>query len=438
MTPARWIAIAVGGLGLGLATAWYVHSPSRPVHAIDAVPPDAFVAIEVNIGALRKSGALTALFGDKDEQSLTHVCGFDPVEQMEDLVFTVPEDGSGAFGVAVQAGLTEDQLVGCANQVVKAHGGDPTSDVTKRGSYSIITPRSVTADSSKPGRSLGYKNGGPILVGPKSWLYSMVDALEDASQGRSSPGEHVTLRAKLSATITPPPTFLVTATALLEKSVRDKLKTEMLKEVGVGNDSGTAMMLGVLGMSSAVLGLYEAEGEVHAVLDLHCEEPSECAQVGRLVMKVKDDWANMAPLRAFGLGPVLEHVAVKHEENKLEVTTAAAASDVVRWAKLFIASRPIVAPIDAAGAGAPDGPPGPPGSLVTVPAASADVPTQTIHVTVPEGVGPGQPFSVTLTSPGASGSAQARVLQATVPGPTPPTQPLPPAPPTPAGLAHPP
>lgn len=425
MMPAqRWIAIAVGGVGLAVASAWYLHSPSRPVHPIDAVPPDAFVAVEVNVGALRKSGALTALFGDKDEQSLTHVCGFDPVEQMEDLVFTVPEDGSGAFGVAVQAALTQDQLVGCANQVVKAHGGDPTSDITQRGSYSIITPRSVTADSSKPGRSLGYKTGGPILVGPKSWLYSMVDALEDASQGRSSPGEHLSLRTQLSAAITPPPTFLVTATALLEKSVREKLKAEMVKEVGIGNDSGTAMMLGVLGMSSAVVGLYEATDEIHAILDLHCEEASQCAQVGRLIMKVKDDWAKMAPLRAFGLGPVLEHVAVKHDGTKLEVTTAAATNDVVRWAKLFIASRPIVAPVDLAGAGS--GPPGPPGSLVTVPQASADVPTQTIHVTVPEGVGPGQPFTVTLTSPGASGSAQGRVLQATVPGPTPGTAAHPP------------
>ena len=93
MMPAqRWIAIAVGGVGLAVASAWYLHSPSRPVHPIDAVPPDAFVAVEVNVGALRKSGALTALFGDKDEQSLTHVCGFDPVEQMEDLVFEERSD----------------------------------------------------------------------------------------------------------------------------------------------------------------------------------------------------------------------------------------------------------------------------------------------------------------------------------------------------------
>jgi hypothetical protein len=420
MVPrARKMAIALVGVGAAVLAASYFRTPKHPVHAIDAVPPDAFVAIEVNVGALRKSGALAALFGESDEQSLTQICGFDPVDQMDDLVFTVPEDGSGAFGVAVQATLSMGQLVDCANKVVTAHGGDPTADITKRGDYSIITPRSTSSDPGKPGRSLGYKAGSPVLVGPKSWLYSMVDAVEDAAAGNGSPGEHLTMRGALAKGITPPPTFLLTASAVLERSVREKLKAEMIKEVGTGNDSGTAMMLGVLGMTSGVLGLYETGGDVRALVQLHCEHETECAQVERLVLRVKEEWSQMSPLRNFGLGPVLERVHAMHSGTTLEVSTSAPTADVVRWAKLIIASRPVLAPADFT-SGHPQPSPGASASTPAAAASNVAVPTQTIHVQVPEGVAPGQAFTVKIPAPvGASSVAGSKVITATIPAPSP-------------------
>jgi len=421
-TRIRSLALAVAAASVVGLSAWYFHTPRIAVHPIDAVPADAFVAIEVNVGALRKSGALTALFGDRDEQNLTQICGFDPVDRMDDLVFMVPEGSTGAFGVAVQASLSQNQLVGCANEVIKAHGQDPTSDITSRGSYTVITPRSLASDPAKPGRSLGYKAGSPILVAPKSWLYTMVDALDDASEGKGSPGEHVTLRTRLAAEITPTPTFLLTATALLEKSAREKLKTEMLKEVGTADDSGTAMMLGVLGMSSGVLGLYEAGGDVHAVVRLHCEEEPQCGQVEKLVTKVKDDWSRIDALRAFGLGPVIDHVTVSHTGTELKVETSAAAKDVVRWAKLFISSRTGTPPTPEMA-----------GDVDPAAVATANVPSQTVRVKVPEGLSPGQPFTVRIPNPTASSSAApVRDLPA-MPGPASkaPAHGSPPAPPPP-------
>ncbi len=414
----RKIAIALFGAGAVALAAWYFHTPRRPVRPIDAVPPDAFVAIDINVGALRRSGALTALFGDRDEQKLTEVCGFDPVDQMEDLVFTVPEDGNGDFGVAVQAALTQDQLVGCANQIVKAHGGDPTADIVTRGSYNVITPRSTSAESTRPPRSLGYSRGSPILVGPRSWLYTMIDAIDDASEGKSSPGEHANLRTRLAASIKPPPTFLVTGTALLDRRVREKLKAEMVKEVGTARDTGTLMMFGVLGMSSAVIGLYEGGDDVHAVAHLHCEEEQECVQVGKLIAKVRDEWAKMPALREFGLGPVLDHLKVDHHGTQLEVEAVAPTADVVRWAKLFLESRPLVARPDASGSAPSAASP----QASATGAGTADVPTQTIHVQVPEGVAPGQPFTVRIPSPVPGASGGVRVLSATAvpPSPAPP------------------
>jgi hypothetical protein len=392
---------------------WSYRTHARPTEPIDAVPPDAFVAVDVNVAALRKSGTLNALFGDRDEQSLTKVCGFNPVDRMQSLVFTVPEGGNGEFGVAVQADITQDDLVKCADEVVKAHGGDPTSDVVSYGSYSLITPRTTSADSTKPARSLGYHAGSPILVGPKAWLTQMVDALDAASEGRGSPGQHLTLRTKLANGITPAPTFLLTGTVLLEKSVREKLKAEMAAEVGPGEDSGTSMMMGVLGTSSGALGLYEKGGEVRAVANLACEEERQCAEVERLIQKVRGDWSKMDALRAFGLGPVLDHLEVDHHGTDLQIRAGAPATDVVRWAKLFLDSKPIVPPSAAVGAVIP------PPAVMPGSGATADVPTQTVTVTVPEGVKPGQPFTVRIPSPVPGGSGMSvRPLTATVPGPT--------------------
>ncbi len=398
MPTPRKVALALVGAGAIALASWYLYTPRRPTHAIDAVPADAFVAIEIDVGALRKSGALMALFGDRDEQSLTKVCGFDPVDRMDRLVFTVPEGETGEFGVSVEAQLTRNELTRCAEEVVKSHGGDPASDVVERGSYAVITPRSTSAESTKPGRSMAYHSGSPILVGPKTWVYTMVDAIEDASQGRGSPGEHVNLRQRLAAGITPTPRFLVTATVLLDRRVRDKLKADMLNEVGTADDSGTSMMLGVLGMTSGVMGLYESAGDIHAVVDLNCDEEAQCAQVEKLIAKVRGEWAQMPELRTFGLGPVLDHLQVDHHGTKLEVRAAAAASDVVRWAKLFLDSRPLVASSTTPAQGQP----------AATNDLTADVPTQTLHVKVPEGTKPGDPIKFQVEAPTPSTNGQVR------------------------------
>jgi hypothetical protein len=407
MTTPRKIALGLVGTGVALLGVWSLRTQTRPTHPIDAVPADAFIAVEVDVGALRKSGALRAIFGDRDEQSLTEVCGFDPVDKMEDLVFTVPEGGDGAFGVAVQADIGKGELVHCAEEVVKGHGGDPTSDTDSYGSYAVITPHTTSAGSTKPARSLAFHAGSPILVGPKAWIEPMIDALDAASEGRGTPGEHLTLRTSLAKEVASQsggmrPTFLLTATVVLQKSVREKLKAEMAAEVGPGDDSGTSMMLGVLGTSAGVLGLYERGDEVKAVVDLRCEEERQCGEVEKLIAKVQGEWSKMPALRAFGLGPVLDHLEVDHQGTVLQVRASAPTGDVVRWAKLFLDAKPLVAGAPSAGASPPP-----------------DVPTQTVHVRVPDGVQPGQPFTVQIPAPiGVATGGSVKPLTVTVPIPS--------------------
>jgi hypothetical protein len=402
----RKVALGIMAAGVVTLGAFALHKPKLPTHPSDAVPASAFLSIDVNVEALRRSPVLSPIFGDPDEQSLTQLCGFDPVDKMSELVFVVPEGGTGDFGVAVEATLSRDDLVRCANEVVKAHGGDPSSEIVSHGSYDVLTPRSTSADSQKPSRSLAFHSGSPILVGQKAWLMSMIDALDDAADGHVATGEHGKLRKALAASITPSPTFLVTVTALLEKSVRDKLKDEMLAQVGATDDPGTAMMLGVLGMTEGAAGLYERGSEVRAVVDLTCETEPECAVVEKLVTKVRGEWAKMPELRLFG--PVLDHLEVDHHGTTLELRAGAPSADVTRWGRLLLASKPMVGASGAAGATV--------GAVVPGGPSTADVPTQTIKIKVPDGLKPGDPFTVRIPSPvpGAS-SLGVRELTPTVP-----------------------
>jgi hypothetical protein len=157
------------------------------------------------------------------------------------------------------------------------------------------------------------------------------------------------------------------------------------------------MMLGVLGTSAGALGMYERGNEVRAIVELQCEEERQCAEVERLIRKVRGEWAKMDALRAFGLGTVLDHLEVDHHGTELEVRAGAPTADIVRWAKIFLDSKPLV------GAGSASV-----GAVVPSPSAAAvpsDVPTQTVRITVPEGVKPGQPFTVQIPSPVPGGSA---------------------------------
>lgn len=200
----RSVALILVGAGVALLSVWLFRAKPRAVRAKDAVPPDAFVAVAIDVGSLRASGALRALFGASDEQSVTKLCGFDPVDRMQSLVFTVPEGGDGIFGVAVDADVSKDDLVRCADAVVESRGGDPTSDVDAYDTYEVMTPHRGSADAKTPARSLAYLGRGPILVGQKEWLHRMIDALASVRDGRGSPGEHETLRAHLASSISPP------------------------------------------------------------------------------------------------------------------------------------------------------------------------------------------------------------------------------------------
>jgi hypothetical protein len=338
MTRSRWLALAaiVTGVGLAGGALYVTRAPRPPALAVDAIPADAFAAIDVHLDALRRSGALSALFGASGEQSVTKACGFDPVDRMHEIVFALPETGDGDFGVAVQADLGKDELLACARKVIETRGGATSTDVATRGTYTVVAQRLPPGDARlRP--ALAYRDGGPYLVGVGEWLGKMIDAVERPSAS-AAPDPHAALRKSLSG---PAGTsFAVTGTVVLLKSIREKVRAQMIGEGESLSDSGAATMAGILAISSAAIGLYEQGDQVRAVAELVCEDAAACTAVQKFLLRKQDTWSKDPKLRLFGVATALDHLEIDHHDAHLEVRASAPTVQVVQWVKAVLEPRP--------------------------------------------------------------------------------------------------
>jgi hypothetical protein len=399
MTPARKVAIvlvAVGVAGLAAVSLATFQRTPRQARLLDAVPEDAFVAVDLDVDALRTSGTLRSLFSSFDPDSLKIVCGVDPIDRLHELVFSVPEGASSDYGVAARADLTRAATVTCAQQLATARGDDPSTVDTTRGAFAVFTPKNALGDGKLAARALAFRDGGPILLGHGDWLNRMIDAADDARGGREPAGPHLTLRESLADGLPRGARFDVTATMLLRKSEREELQLSLSAQLPRAEAAGLG---GLLGVSSVSLGLYEQGDDVRAAIDIACDEEPQCANVQQVVAKLRIAWTANPAVRALGVGPALDGLVVEREGARLRMRTSTKADDLVRWAKPFLQPKASTNTVASSSSAAAAPPTLPPPVDTAQPGASAS----TVPVTVP------------LPSSGASASAAP--LRLTVPGP---------------------
>jgi hypothetical protein len=339
VTRRRTLVAAGAVLALAdLGAAWVRVRGSHPhASARDAIPEDAFVAVDIDLDMLRASGALAQLLGNGDAQSVTKLCGFDPVERMHELVFALPQAEHGDFGVAVQAEFKQDELLACASKILESRGAEASPEVVTRGSFKIVSQRAGEDGKVRP--SLAYREGGPYLVGVGEWLARMVDAVDHPSKGTAP--NRAALPGTPAGSTSPLPRFAVTATVVLEKTIREKVKAEMIDELAEGEAAGppserAVTMAGVLGVSSAALGLYEQGAEMHVVAELSCETSAACSSVAKLIWRKQEVWSKDRTLRMLGVGPILDHLEVDNHDARLELRAVAPSSQVVEWVKALL------------------------------------------------------------------------------------------------------
>jgi hypothetical protein len=267
-----------------------------------AAPDDAWLILTVDVAAARPllepllgvgEGRLATATRAAGLGSLIDACGFDPVQHVRELMVAAPEGGErGDFGVAFSADLTMDELASCARKAIVARGGTPST--TMRGDFAVI------GDESAPKQArLAYRDGGPFLVGRGAWLEAMVDAA--AGRGAHAHSEHAALRSALSAAGAA--SRAVVITALLPKSLRDRLRTET-----DGGASGA--FAGVLGVEEAGAAVTVSDAATALEIELRCETAAACDDVKELIEKWRLSLSSHFGARLMGFGPLIDGLSI--------------------------------------------------------------------------------------------------------------------------------
>jgi hypothetical protein len=291
--------VAVGVLVAGLR--WRGERSAPDAGVLLAAPEDAWLILTVDVRAaapllepfFRGGGGLAKATSAAGLGSLSEACGFDPVEHLRELMVAVPEGGDrGDFGVAFSADLTMDELAACARKAIAARGGAPST--TMRGGFTVI------GDDQAPTQArLAYRDRGPFLVGRGVWLEAMIDAaLGRAPRARP---EHEALRAVLAPTGSAARALVVTA--LLPKSIRDRIRAET--DAGAGGS-----FAGVLGVEEAGAAVTTSESTTALEVELRCETPASCGEVKELVERARLALAGNFSARLMGLGPLIDGLSI--------------------------------------------------------------------------------------------------------------------------------
>jgi hypothetical protein len=336
--------------------------------ALAAVPHDSWLVVIVDIAALRQSPIAKAVLGGGSGAGSTTVipglgspldlCGFDPVSRLREVVVAAPEgDGQGDrsddVGVAFSGDLAKDELAACAEKMIRARGGTPSTRT--RGGYTVIED-----SAGKPERAarVAYREGGPFLVGRGSWLDTMIDAAE-GKVDRARP-EHAALRAALrtrrpreregaGAQAQGETATAIWATAVLPKALRERLKAELPVEGTAGvasgadahapdpehardNEPGQKTYASVLAVEQAALSVTTGGPGSSTVIavELECETHADCESVRTFVERKRFALSRDLGVRVIGLGPLVDSLVVEVQGPSLSAAAHAPTGDLAR------------------------------------------------------------------------------------------------------------
>lgn len=328
-------------LGLGAAAAAFFMFgglgglvKSAPSDPFDAIPKASFIAATLDFAELRRSPVYEVFFGKEAPgadpmrralgvTALADACGFDPASRVQRVAVSVPEEGDrGEFGVAARVEVSRDELETCTRSLAEKRGGHAeTHDV---GSFVVLEDTSASAGRAVRPR-LAYGRGGLLVVGKGTWFDAMLGAADRTRPGLRAAPEHIALRTSLTSHDGfHAPTLL--ATAILPRSLRDRLKGEMGAEAG-SHDASSAIMAGVLGVSAVGIAIHAGgRGQnVDASVELVCDDAAACEAVDKLAQKKRAEWSRDLSLRMIGFGPLLDSFEVKREGARLRATASVSA-----------------------------------------------------------------------------------------------------------------
>lgn len=206
------IVFAVGGalLASGLAyAAKHRKVADLSTHAIDAIPGGALVVATADLAALRASPVGAPFLKQGREVpglgKVRDVCGFDPMDTLDEAALAVPAAGdTGDFGVAATGRVDPDAILACAGKIIEARGGKPI--ITTIGTFRSVHDATMPAT----GGEIAVRKGGPLLLGGGAYLRAMVDAVEGRVPTAKSSLAHAALGKELGDAASVRVTFVLT------------------------------------------------------------------------------------------------------------------------------------------------------------------------------------------------------------------------------------
>jgi hypothetical protein len=295
--------------------------------------------------------------------ALGEACGFDPLARVQRFSVSVPEEGDrGEFGVAAKVEVSRDELERCTRALAEKRGGK--AETRKVGSFVVL--EDTTGGPASRSR-VAYGRGGLLVVGKGTWFDAMLGAADRTRPGLRDAVEHAALRASLTSREGfKAPTLL--ATAILPRSLRERLKGEMAAEAAA-QDPSSATMAGVLGVSAVGIAI-QAGGpgkNVDASVELVCDGEGGCEAVEKLAQRKRREWSGDLTLRMVGLGPLLDSFDIKREGTRLRATATASADALAATVDRILKLRRSASAHSPAPAPPPPHPPPPPPPDESVP-----------------------------------------------------------------------
>lgn len=315
----------------------------RAGEPLDAAPRGSFLVATMNLAELRRSPLYDVLLGSEPQSqgarttpvlgakalgidTLAEACGFDPLTRVSQLAVAVPEEGDrGELGMAARVTVSRSELSTCTANLAQKRGGKiGTRNV---GGFVVVEDSASAEEAARP--RLAYGRGGLLVVGRGAWFDAMLAAADGRAPGARDAEAHAGLRASLTSREGwRSPTLLISA--LLPRSLRDRVRSEMAEEVsaaGDARDRSRSIMSGVLGVSAVGLALRAgASGQsIDAAVELVCDTEEACASVEALVLEKRLAWSKELTLRMVGFGSLLDSIEVKRDGARLRITAGAAA-----------------------------------------------------------------------------------------------------------------
>jgi len=336
-TRRRNVLVLLAVLALGGIGAWLLAPAVRDRTAVEAIPSGAFLVVTIDFEKARDSALARDLAQLADVGEMQELCGFDPVSHVRTLAVGVPEKPDGVFGIAFTHDLSEDDLGKCAQRMMSLRSATPR--FTQRGSWTVLEQEGAIAEATRA--KIAYRSGSPVLVARGDYLATMQSALDGQTARAESDGDHEKLRKAARAH----QGTIAIATAVLPKSIRDRIKNEMEGETSPDKNastdprsgtSRTATMTAILAVRALTVSVATRHDDVDVFAELACENEGACATLREFLDRKRKSIVQEPAARFAGIGAILDGAHVEANGASLDVTLSGSESEMARAARAVI------------------------------------------------------------------------------------------------------